>query len=120
MATNRAYAKGDQLAVTTTAAPNDPVESGDPVLYGERPGVAVTDEHDDGTVTVQFDGVFDLEVIGTSDDGTTDAAISAGDIIYYDTDDTLNVDSSNGTRFGYANADVAGGATSTVEVIVGY
>lgn len=125
MATNRIFRQSHKtLELAVTDAPNDPAESGDPVLFGELPGVAVTDANDtianDGVATVQTDGVFELEVIGTSDDGTTAAAITAGDIIYYDTDGTLNVDATNGTRFGYALADVAAGATTTIRVQVGY
>jgi predicted RecA/RadA family phage recombinase len=60
MATNRKYESGKQLAVACTA-PATP-SSGDPVLFGQRPGVALTDEDAAGLTTVQFDGVFDLSV----------------------------------------------------------
>lgn len=118
MAKNIVFDHGDQLSLPVTA-PATPT-SGDPVLVGELPGVALTDENTEGNTTVKLNGVANLEVVGTSDDGTTDAAISAGDVVYYDTDDTLNVDSSNGTRFGYALEDVASGATSTIRVKIGY
>lgn len=124
MATNRIFAKGTQLKVAPDLCANATVASGDPVAVGQIPGVAL-DTADDtvaasGECTVQFDGVFDLEVVGTSDDGTTGAAIAIGDVVYIDTDGTLNVDTSNGIRFGYALEAVASGATETIKVKVGY
>lgn len=124
MATNRIFAKGTQLKVAPDLCANATVASGDPVAVGQIPGVAL-DTADDtvaasGECTVQFDGVFDLEVVGTSDDGTTGAAIGIGDVVYIDTDGTLNVDTSNGIRFGYALEAVASGATETIKVKVGY
>lgn len=124
MATNRVYEKGDQLTAAPDLCANATVQSGDPVAVGQLPGVALTDADDtvanDGECTVQFNGVFDLEVVGTSDDGTTDAAVGVGDIVYIDTDGTLNVDATNGIRFGYALEAVASGATTTIKVKVGY
>ena len=124
MATNRIFEKGTQLSVVPDLAPNATVASGDPVAVGQLPGVALTDADDTvasgGECTVQFDGVFDLEVVGTSDDGTTGAAIAVGDIVFLDTDATLNVDTTNGIRFGYALEAVASGATTTIRVKVGY
>lgn len=124
MATNRIFAKGTQLKVAPDLCANATVASGDPVAVGQIPGVALDDADDtvaaSGECTVQFDGVFDLEVVGTSDDGTTGAAIAIGDVVYIDTDGTLNVDTSNGIRFGYALEAVASGATETIKVKVGY
>lgn len=95
--------------------------SGDPVLFGKVPGVALTAERTDGTTTIALDGVFTLSVKG---EGAAAAAtaIAAGDIIYYDIGQTppLNVDGTAGIRFGYARAAVASGATTTIEVEVGY
>lgn len=124
MATNRVYEEGAQLTVAPTGSTVDPPTSGDPVIFGERPGVCLTDSSDtianNGEASVQFDGVFELEVVGTSDDGTTGAAVTAGDIVYLDdANNQLSVNTS-GTRFGYAKEDVASGATTTIEVIVGY
>lgn len=124
MATNRIFAKGTQLKVAPDLCANATVASGDPVAVGQIPGVALDTADDtvanDGECTVQFDGVFDLEVVGTSDDGTTGAAIGIGDVVYIDTDGSLNVDTSNGIRFGYALEAVASGATETIKVKVGY
>lgn len=111
MATNRLYEKGDQLKVVPTA-PAD-VASGDPVLFGTLPGVALTDEDDDGEATVQFGGVFELDVVGADNAGG--AAITAGDPVYYDGGE-INADATDGTLFGYALEDVASGATTATPV----
>lgn len=116
MATNRKFERGQQLSVAPTNAPNDPVDSGDPILIGELPGVALNDEAD-SEVTAQFDGVFDLAVVGN--DGSA-AAISAGDIVYYNTGSDQIDSNSSGTRFGYALEDVGSGATTTIQVKIGY
>lgn len=99
----------------TCSAPTTPA-SGDPVLYGQIPGVALTDEGADGITTVALDGVFNLPVKGET---TTNAAVSAGDIVYYDAG-VINKDATNGVRFGYALAAVSSGATTTIPVEIGY
>lgn len=115
MATNRKFAAGDALSVVATA-PATP-SSGDPILVGQLPGVALTDERADGTVSAQFNGVFELPVKGA--DGAGNAAIAAGDIVYYDGGE-INADDTNGVRFGYALEAVLSGATTTIDVKVGY
>lgn len=110
------YTKTRSLAATAPATP----ASGDPVLFGQIPGVALTAERADGTTTIALDGVFTLSVKGET---TVDAAIAAGAIVYYDSAATphkLNADSANGVRFGYALEAVASGATATIQVEVGY
>lgn len=114
MATNNVHMWHRSLRVQCTA-PTTP-SSGDPVLYGQIPGVALTDEDADGYTTIALDGVWDLQVKGET---TTDAAVNAGDILYYDSG-VINKDSSNGIRFGYALAGVSSGATSTIPVLIGY
>ncbi|MBN6054523.1 DUF2190 family protein, partial [Nonomuraea sp. RK-328] len=118
MATNQVYNHGDQFDVVCTE-PTTP-SSGDPVLVGQLPGVALTDENADGTTTVKFNGVYDFPVKGET---TTNAAIAAGDILYYDSAATphkLNKDNTNGVRFGYALEAVSSGATTTIRVKIGY
>lgn len=124
MATNMTYADGDQLSCVCSQ-PATPA-SGDPVLFGQRPGVALTDERTDGTTSVKFSGVFELEVEGVTAAGNS--AVAAGDILYYDSAATikLNKDSTNGVRFGYAGDGSASGelvasaASGTIPVTVGY
>ncbi|OLT24407.1 hypothetical protein BJF79_13780 [Actinomadura sp. CNU-125] len=117
MATNIVYNDGDRLAVVCTQ-PATPA-SGDPVLFGQLPGVALTSEHSDGTTSVQFEGVAELSVIAHN--GTAGAAVAAGDVVYYDSAATpvLNVNTS-GVRYGIAMEAVTSGATSTIQVRIGY
>ena len=124
MATNRVFEHGTQFEAdvsgVTGTGDGGLVVSGDPVVIGQLPGVALTDEDDDGNATVQTDGVFDLSVKGET---TVDAAIAVGAIVYYDSAATphkLNADSANGVRFGYALEAVTSGATTTIRVKVGY
>lgn len=114
MATNQVYNHGDQFDVVCTA-PTTPA-SGDPVLVGQLPGVALTDEGADGRTTVKFNGVYDFPVKGET---TTNAAVAAGDILYYD-GGVINKDNTNGVRFGYALEAVSSGATTTIRVKIGY
>ena len=93
----------------------------DPVLVGEIPGVALTDERADGTTTVDMEGVFDLAVEG-KDAANANTTMSVGDVVYYDAANTikLNRDDTNGVRFGYALEALASGASGTIRVKVGY
>ena len=98
--------------------------SGDPGLYGQIPGVCLNDAgdggNDSGKVDFQTAGIFDLAVEAVDNSGNQ--AITAGDIIYYDQAATikLNVDSTNGVRYGYALEDISEGANDTINVKVGY
>lgn len=121
MATNRVFKDGEYLAVPASALTgvNDPIESGDPLLFGAAnvPCVATSDEDADGNVSVQFGGVYDLAVKGA--DGAGNAAVAVGDAVYYDagaTPDELNADDTNGALFGYALEAVSSGATTTIRV----
>lgn len=122
MATNILYDHGDQLALTPTAhigAGSNP-QSGDPVIVGALPGVALTDQQSDGTNTVKLNGVGQLSVDGQASSGTA-TAVSEGDTVYFDSaDGQINVDATNGTRYGYALAPVASGSTATIPVKIGY
>lgn len=99
----------------TCSAPTTPA-SGDPVLCGQIPGVALAAEDSAGLTTVALDGVFDLPVKGET---TTNAAVALGDILYYDSG-VINRDNTNGVRFGYALGAVSSGATTTIPVEIGY
>ncbi|ROO82587.1 uncharacterized protein DUF2190 [Actinocorallia herbida] len=118
MARNIVHEAGDALYVAVTA-PATPV-SGDPVLIGQIPGVAITDEQSDGKTSVLCTGVANLLVKGET---TVNAAITAGDIVYYDaaaSPHKINKDNTNGVRYGYALADVGSGVTATIPVKIGY
>lgn len=118
MATNLVYEAGDQLSVVCTA-PTTP-SAGDPVLFGQLPGVALTDEDTAGKTSVAFRGVFDLSVEAVNNSGNS--AVAAGDKIYYETGQTpvLNKDNVSGVYFGIAMETVTLGATATIQVRVGY
>lgn len=120
MATNIVYEDGDQLELAPTAPTGTTIEAGQACLVGALPAVALTDADDTvgngGRCTLKFNGVADLPVKGET---TTNAAIAAGDIIYLD-GSTLNKDSTNGVRFGYALEPVTSGATTTIKVKIGY
>lgn len=119
MAGNKVFDRGVALSLVCTQ-PATP-KSGDPVLVGQIPGVATTDERADGTTSVDCEGVFDLAVEG-KDAANANTAVAAGDIVYYDTANTvkLNKDGTNGVRFGYALEAITSGATATIRVKLGY
>lgn len=117
MAANQLYASGRRLylAATDPATP----ASGDPVLVGQMPGVAIDAEDSSGNTTIDFGGVYNLSVKGI--DGGGNSAVAVGDIIYYVTGDTPVLSKKNsGVRFGYALATVTSGGTATIAVKVGY
>lgn len=122
MATNIVYEQGVQLdlAVTNHLGAGANPASGDPVLVGQIPGVALTDEGADGLTTVKTDGVAELAVTGDNAGGTG-VAIAVGDIVFLDdADGEINADATNGVRFGYALGAVGSLATATIQVKIGY
>lgn len=117
MAANQVFPNGRQLSLAATE-PATPV-SGDPVLVGQMPGVALTNEDAAGNTTIDFGGVYDLSVKGI--DGVGNSAVAVGDILYYVAGDTPPISKKNtGVRFGYALETVTAGATATINVKVGY
>lgn len=117
MASNRVFKDGEylQVAAADCVGPNDPIESGDPLVWGsaEVPAVATSDEDSAGLVSVQFGGVYSLAVHGA--DGAGNAAVDAGEAVFWDATE-LNADLTNGSLYGYAMEAVASGATTTVRV----
>lgn len=117
MAKNQVYRDADSLAVACSD-PTTPV-SGDPVVYGQRPGVCLVSEGSDGLATVKFSGEYTFSVKGV--DGGGNSAVAEGDILYYVAADTPKLSKkATGVRFGYAAAAVSSGATTTIPVIIGY
>jgi predicted RecA/RadA family phage recombinase len=92
-------------------------KSGDPVLFGQRPGVALTDRDSKGKATIDFGGCYELEVEAKNKAG--EKAIAEGDIIFL-TGKVLNVNNEEGVRFGYAEAVVEKGKKAKIRVSVGY
>ena len=91
------------------------ISSGDPVVVGVIPAVAITDADANDEAACLLEGVFSMSVSGLDDSGN--AAITEGDAIYLDTG-VLNVDSVNGDLWGYALAAVTSGATATINVLL--
>lgn len=116
MAKNEVYEDGDFLSLVCTD-PATPA-SGDPVIFGQLPGVAQTAEDAAGNTSVACKGVFNLPVKGTNG---SNAAIAAGDVVYYVAANTPKLSTTtSGVRFGIAMAAVTSGATATIPVRVGY
>lgn len=121
MATNEVFAHHNAASLVCSD-PATPA-SGDPVICGQIPGVALTDEGDGGNAadaaTVALDGVFDLSVKGVN--GSGNSAVAVGDILYYVAADTPKLSKKDtGVRFGYAREAVTSGATATINVQIGY
>jgi predicted RecA/RadA family phage recombinase len=77
MATNL-IAAGEVLDYTVQAG--ETISSGDPVLVGDTVGVALVDGVEDDVIPVQICGVFEL----TKRAHASTAAISQGDVVYFD------------------------------------
>lgn len=118
--------KKDNARFLTNVAATQPATpvSGDPVLIGQIPGVALTDEgdggNDSGNISVDTGGIYELTVEAKNNAGNS--AVAVGDILYYDQAETIkiNKDATNGVRFGYAMAVIASGANAAINVKVGY
>lgn len=116
MAKNIVLNEADQFSIACTD-PATPA-SGDPVIIGQIPGVALTAERADGTTTVKTNGSATLSVKGTNG---SNAAIAAGDIIYYVSGNTPKLSATtSGVRFGYALEAVGSGLTASIQVKLGY
>lgn len=121
MARNQVFADAEYLSLPVTD-PAAPV-SGDPVVIGQLPGVALTDEGDGGNAathtSVHHSGAYDLSVKGVA--AGVNTAVAAGDILYYVVAETPKLSkTTTGVRFGYALEPVTSGATATIRVKVGY
>lgn len=122
MAKNLYMNEGRYLTGAATQ-PATPV-SGDPVLLGQIPGVALTDEAEGGNATgestIDTGGIYNLSVQGVNNAGNS--AVAIGDILYYEAGQTppINKDNVSGVRFGYALGTVTSGQTATIPVKVGY
>lgn len=113
MAKNRKLAFGYEFSLPVAEG----VKSGTPVAVGQIPGVTLTDRRADGTATLQFNGVYELEVEGKNKAGNK--KIEIGDIVYIK-GGVLGVNNEEGVRFGYALAVVESGAKTKIPVKIGY
>lgn len=121
MAGNIVFEDGNQLSLVCSD-PATPA-SGDPVLIGQIPAVALTAERADGTTTVKRNGTATLSVKGVTT-GASGSAVAVGDILYYVPANTPKLSKASGDsgaiRFGYALGAVNSGATASIEVAIGY
>ena len=102
--------------VPITVAVDSGVESGDPVVVGRMPGVALIDRNTAGNASVDFrDRVWDLNVEAVDDAG--DVAVAVGDDIYYTAADTIQLNKkASGVYFGTALEVVSSGSDDTIMV----
>lgn len=111
MATNIKFEPGYRKDVVCSypAVP----DAGDPVRYGYRTGIALTDEDSTGKTAVNF-GPFDADFsVADSETG----GISIGDLIWFhDAEQKLNNTPAGGYFFGHANEAVDDGLTATISV----
>lgn len=109
MADNRSYERGVCLDVDVSGAtfPGDNLTSGEPLLLGSIPGVALTDADASDIATVQLgEGVFELEVTGE--------ITAIGSAVYIASTGALNVTTSN-DLFGFA-METKAAAAGTIAV----
>lgn len=82
MAGNIIFNDGDQLSVTVLAG----TVSGDPVLFGNQPGVALTDrDTTTGKATVKFSGVIEVEMAGAAAEDAIYIAVADYALVLADT-----------------------------------
>lgn len=62
MARNLVFEDGDSLTLAVISG----TVSGSPVVYGNQPGLALTDRATDGTATVKLSGVVELTLSGAT------------------------------------------------------
>lgn len=122
MADNIIHEDGDQLVVAPTLPTGTTIQSGDYCCVGKLPAVALTKADDTvgngGRCTCKFNGVAEFIVEGK--DASGNLAIAPGDIVYLDAG-KLNVDATNGVRYGYAlDAVQSGNTTTRIRVKIGY
>lgn len=114
MSTNDKFTTS-QLLWIAVDNPASPV-SGDPVRAGDRIGVALTDEDENGLTSVDFrPKVWELSVKGVNDSGNS--AVALFDKLYYVDGDTPKISKkSSGYLVGYALETVGSGSTAAIKV----
>ena len=107
--------EGEKLTLVCSH-PTTPA-AGDPVRFGGFCGVAESAEDTDGKTVVITEGVVSVSVKGV--DGSGNAAVAVGDVIYYvDADTPVLSKKTAGKQFGYALEAVASSATATIKVLL--
>lgn len=109
---------GDQIDVKLTL-PAAGGKVGDPGMVGDMPCILYTDQDAAGNATVRFKGVFRFLVHGAN--GAGNAAIAANAAGYFDPapgggNPNINIDATNGSRFGTILDAVTSGGKTVVRV----
>jgi len=105
MARNEQFFDADKLSLPVPPG----VKSGEPVLVGPMPGVAVTDRDDrTGQASVWMCGAWDLDVAG---------AVTPGSPVYITTSRQLTATATDNKLFGYS-VGTKGAGTGPVDVVV--
>jgi predicted RecA/RadA family phage recombinase len=112
MATNIKYpGPGVSLFLTVPAG----TQSGDPVLVGTLPGVAVIDADSNDRATVKLPILFAAEVTAHAVDGSGPSAIAPGDALYFNGASTPPISkNAGGTRWGTALGALAADAEGLI------
>ena len=95
MAVNLKYKPGQLMRTTPLivataedARTSNHALSGDPVVVGQLPGVALIDADSNGKTVVALDGIWEVLVAGKDSSGTSGAdasvAVNGGDQVYFD------------------------------------
>lgn len=113
MALNRELEDAKQVCLPVPEG----TKSGDPLVLGAMPCVALIDRNPDGEASIDRGGAYRLSVEGKNKAG--EKAIEVGDIIYLK-GGKLGVNNEEGVRFGYALDPVVKGATTVIRVAIGY
>lgn len=101
---------------TLDLSPAGGAQAGQPLVVGDLPCVPHVNIPAGESGACATEGEFELEVTGHNAAGE-DAAIEAGQTIYLDGDE-LNLDDTNGKRFGKALFPVPAGATLRGSVLL--
>ena len=116
------YVQPGKVIHAAASYPTTPL-SGAPVVVGKIAGVALTNEGEGGNATgessIQTEGVFEIPVTGYT--GSTAAAVSLGDKLYFDTGVPAVNKNSSGVPYGKALGTISsgvGGLTDTIPVLL--
>lgn len=114
MTKKQVYDDGNQLSVPVASG----TLSGDPVVLGPVPGVALRDRDSAGEATVKFNGVHLVSVQGINAGGNV--AVAVGDTIFFGAADTPKLSKRvAGVAWGTALQAVGSGLTAEIQVRVG-
>lgn len=93
-------------------------KSGDPLVLGEIPVIAITDRDANGGATVVAnDRIIAKVAVHAVDANDAGVAVARWDKLYKDGNE-INKDSTNGVLFGYAMGTVAAGETAIIDVML--